>query len=94
MKIINLLIEWIGLATVIQKKKIAYLVVHLISFKKFFKKKLKLIILLKKMQHIPKKEKKKKKKKPIYNFNQRTHIDQKPTKLHPPGSCVIKKFKI
>ena len=36
MKIINLLIEWIGLATVIpkKKKKNVYLVVHLISFKK------------------------------------------------------------
>ena len=34
MKIINLLIEWIGLATVIKKKKKKiYLVVHLISFK-------------------------------------------------------------
>ena len=42
MKIINLLIEWIGLATVIKQqqqqqqknKKFVYLIVHLISFKK------------------------------------------------------------
>ena len=78
------------------KKKIAYLVVHLISFKKFFKKKTKINNFVKKNLAYTKKrkKKKKKKKKPIYNFNQRTHIDRKPTKLHPPSSCVIKKIKI
>ena len=67
MKIINLLIEWIGLATVIKKKKFVYLVIHLISFKnkknvaykKYHskKKKLKLIILFKKCIVYQKKKK-------------------------------------
>ena len=74
MKIINLLIEWIGLATVIQKKKIAYLVVHLISFKKFFKKKTKINNFVKKNLAYTKKRKKKRKRKNPYTISIRELI--------------------
>ena len=59
--------------------KFVYLVVHIIKFLT----KINIILKKTKINNFVQKNvaytKKKKKKKPIYNFNERTHLDRKPT---------------